>query len=556
MATILILFLYSLLSFVFGQIPSEQLNALIDIYESTNGDYWLWDNCLRIQNQWDITTWKENHYFDCSMPWCFINILYPDVNNTTHCVIYRLTFNTITFPLAGANLSGTIPSSIGDLSSLISLDLRHNSLLHGKIPLTIFQLTNMSAMYIENNGLLVLPHVSSFCNYQLLQFLGLANIQINGPFEDFQCIFQLPDFVYFDIDNITGLNGKLTNFICNATQHFSISNIYDMIDESHIPECIYQTNIGLNEGKLFLYGIPGLTGTIPSSICNLTGLTDLYLQNNALIGTIPPCLFTINTLNKIQLQNNSLTGNVPKLQLPNIEILYLNDNKLHGSVSKIFDSNNSFGYESLIQLRISSNNFHDVDISKLLDYWINISPNMELLDIADNTKISGSLPNMDTANSNLWAFVARNIDLYGSIPETFNFTQLRSLLLYGNRLSCNMPSIISSSINFTSIIVMPQNLLSCKNNKKLPLWVKDESPFASATNLYLTNWDFVSKESILIVAIFLFVVLIVFHIKYKIYQYYFKRQKGSDIEAIDLNQPITNHIILHATMLTHVEILQ
>ncbi|XP_059075247.1 leucine-rich repeat receptor-like serine/threonine-protein kinase At2g14510 isoform X2 [Cryptomeria japonica] len=54
----------------------------------------------------------------------------------------------------------------------------------------------------------------------------------------------------------------------------------------------------------------GLTGNIPPSIANLTGLKRLLLGNNNFSGAIPD-LSTLKNLTTLQLQNNQLTGNIP-----------------------------------------------------------------------------------------------------------------------------------------------------------------------------------------------------------------------------------------------------
>jgi hypothetical protein len=56
-----------------------------------------------------------------------------------------------------------------------------------------------------------------------------------------------------------------------------------------------------------------LTGTIPSSLASLTGLTRLILMNNRLASTIPSSLALLTKLNYLALSDNKLTGLVPPL---------------------------------------------------------------------------------------------------------------------------------------------------------------------------------------------------------------------------------------------------
>jgi hypothetical protein len=56
-----------------------------------------------------------------------------------------------------------------------------------------------------------------------------------------------------------------------------------------------------------------LTGTLPSQLAELTGLTDLGFDGNQLTGTIPPQLVALAVLTGLALANNHLTGAVSSL---------------------------------------------------------------------------------------------------------------------------------------------------------------------------------------------------------------------------------------------------
>lgn len=58
-----------------------------------------------------------------------------------------------------------------------------------------------------------------------------------------------------------------------------------------------------------------LTGTIPTEIGTMAGLTTLALSYNDLIGPIPDSMTRLTSLGKLYLANNRLVGPFPMLNL-------------------------------------------------------------------------------------------------------------------------------------------------------------------------------------------------------------------------------------------------
>jgi len=80
--------------------------------------------------------------------------------------------------LYNKNLTGTIPSEIGNLSNLTRLDLTYNQLT-GNIPSEIGNLTNLTFFSLKDNDLTG-PIPSEVGNLTKLNVLRLANNQLNG----------------------------------------------------------------------------------------------------------------------------------------------------------------------------------------------------------------------------------------------------------------------------------------------------------------------------------------------------------------------------------------
>ena len=161
--------------------------------------------------------------------------------------------------LGGNQLSGPIPSSIGNLSNLQQLILPTNQ-LSGTIPSSLSNLSNLQLLNFSTNQLSgTIP--SSLGNLSNLQLLYLDSNQLSGP-----------------------IPSSLGN-ISNLQTLFLLSN--------------------------------QLSGSIPSSLGNLSNLQVLYLHFNQLSGPIPSPLGNLTNLQALLLNSNQLEGCIPE-ELQNI----------------------------------------------------------------------------------------------------------------------------------------------------------------------------------------------------------------------------------------------
>ena len=145
------------------EIPLDECNALVAVYNHTDGNHWIMNN-----EDWvGKDDWLENNK-PCS--WAGI------VCSDGHVI-------EISLPLNG--LTGVLPSEIGALTRLIKLELTDNQL--SSAPLEIGNLDNLIELNLGFNKLGSLPAEIS----ELINLTGLMNY-LRRPDRFIQNILNLP----------------------------------------------------------------------------------------------------------------------------------------------------------------------------------------------------------------------------------------------------------------------------------------------------------------------------------------------------------------------------
>lgn len=163
-----------------------------------------------------------------------------------------------------------------------------------------------------------------------------------------------------------------------------------------------------------------LNGTLPSELQNLEYLKNLSLANNDyLTGDIPPTIGNITGLQELILVCNQLTGSIPfELgNLTNLIHLDLSTNQLTGSIPTELSN-----LHNLMYLQVDSN------------------------------QLTGSIPVVLSNLTQLEGLCLAFNQLTGTIPPQLgNLTNLRQLYLWNNQLSGSIPSSLGNLLNLTSL---------------------------------------------------------------------------------------------------------
>ncbi|KAB1220947.1 hypothetical protein CJ030_MR3G025362 [Morella rubra] len=329
--------------------------------------------------------------------------------------------------LAENMLSGPIPSISYNMPSIQTIDLRDNE-MSGELPKNMFDhLPNLQDLKVSKNQLDGgLP--SSLFQCKQLQYLSLWSNKLTG---------RLPT----EIENLTALRAiylDLNNF--EGRLPLEIGNLGMLIDMA-LSNNSFEGRVPLEIGNLTMLTILYLSdnhfeGEIPSEVGNLRNLkassfqmfSGFFLFRNELTGTIPSSISNASQLTDLDLGINSFSGSIPKT-LGNLRLLQwlnLGSNKLTIESS-----------EDLRTVILSENPLNII----LPNSIGNLSSSLEKLWLS-TCNITGNIPNSVGNLSSLVSLILQRNELVGPIPSTIG--RLRMLQLLGlddNRLEGPIPSV-------------------------------------------------------------------------------------------------------------------
>ena len=311
--------------FSFSQVITQDSLALVDFYNATDGDNWT-----------DTTGWLRGPV------------------STWHGVLTN-SGRVIRLVLPNNNLTGTLPESLGDLTSLGRIQLDTNAIT-GNIPESIGNITGLNYLELNDNSLTgAIPE--SIAELTSMLYLDLYNNQLTGDIPD--SLGNLANLIRLDLSN-NNIEGDIPD------------GITDFVNLSHLD---------LSDNNL--------TGTIPDSIGNLINLGILDLSNNELSGSIPSSIGNLTDyLARVYLNDNNLSGDVPASLANLISWLYeldLGDNNLTGLPDLS-------GLSGLNLLNVNNNAFTFEDLE----------PNVSIIDsISPQDNISGDQSFIETTGSSI-----------------------------------------------------------------------------------------------------------------------------------------------------------
>ena len=308
------------------QIPQSECQALVDLYDATDGDNWT-----------DNTNWKQT---TTPCDWAGVT-----------CFVHHVT----ELYLGSNNLNGTL-TNLSGLTYVQKVTLVDNH-LSGGIP--DFQLPNLNEIQLSDN-----PFggtIPDFTGMPKVTELRMGQCQLTGTIPDFSDLTNL-EHLWIEQNQLSGPVPSFSNLSHLSYLELGYNQLDSLPDISGLPNLTY---LGLDHNQL--------SGTIPD-FTHLGALQTLILDNNQLDGSIPnfsnlPELLDLNLgynhfsgsipdfshlskLESLSIRGNRLEGVVPEFAaMPELNALYLDNNQFRGVLSASFCSRyfefGDFGYNML-----------------------------------------------------------------------------------------------------------------------------------------------------------------------------------------------------------------
>ncbi|KAF3432400.1 hypothetical protein FNV43_RR27140 [Rhamnella rubrinervis] len=345
-----------------------------------------------------------------------------------------LKFKALTQIYLGSNsISGPIPSSLGNISSLIYMDLSMNH-FNGSLPESFGQLAKIEWLDISNNYLEGTITEAHFANAKKLRWIYASDNQLTLDVSpSWIPPFQLED-LYFTSFNL-GPQFPLWLRSQEHLIHLDISNIKN--DVIVVPSWFWNFSSQLAFLNL---SHSNFQGRIPYTSKIGNDQLEIDLSYN----------YFLNTGLDIDLSYNHFEGLVPCIS-SNVISIDLSNNNFSGSISH-FLCNKSWKLMNLEILRLANNQLS----GQLPDCWSKWQ-NLSIINLSSN-KFSGNIPSSIESLIFLRSLHLRNNNLSGEIPISLqNCTELFTLDIGENNLRGSIPAWIGSSLLKMRIISLRFN---------------------------------------------------------------------------------------------------
>ncbi|WCJ28020.1 Receptor kinase-like protein Xa21 [Euphorbia peplus] len=252
-----------------------------------------------------------------------IDFSFNSLNISLPTCIGNLSTSLEKFMLTDCEIRGNLPNGIGNLSSMMLINLSENRLT-GTVPTTLTKLQELQRLILDSNYLEG-PIASGLCELQNLGEMRLSSNQFSQSIP--ACLGNLSSLRYLYLDS-----NRLSSVI--PLNVWSLSFLLEV----SLAENSLNGSLPLDIGNLKVVRFIDLSrnrlsGNLPS-INRIQDLSYLSLAYNEFQGSIPESFGSLTQLESLNLSNNNLTGEIPKSleRLSDLRYLNLSFNRLEGEI--------------------------------------------------------------------------------------------------------------------------------------------------------------------------------------------------------------------------------
>ncbi|KAM6579333.1 hypothetical protein CsatA_003107 [Cannabis sativa] len=387
-----------------------------------------------------------------------LNLAYNYLSNSkipsSFGLLSRLTF----LNLSNSFSSGQVPYEIALLSNMISLDLSglYDVSLSYRTTIKLAQnMTNLEELHLD--GVDLSSHLpKSIANLSSLISLSLKHCNLYGEFP--KNIFHLPNIQVIDVSFNHYISGFLPINFSSCSKLKSL-NLYSSSFFGILPYSIGNLKL---LSKLDLSSC-AFSGTIPSTLFTMPSLKYLNLGENQFTGplTIPSSVKNLSCLSSLHLEYNNFNGKIPStlFEIPSLEYLGLTENQFTGP---LIISSSVKNFSCLSSLDLIANNINGQIPSILFEI-----PSLEYLSLEHNQFVGPlTIPNI-SLSSQLTSLLLAGNKLIEQIPSSiFEMKKLEELFLNENYFSGTIEMHMFSKLSRLRALDLSHNNLSVETNTK------------------------------------------------------------------------------------------
>ncbi|CAL9127711.1 unnamed protein product, partial [Musa acuminata var. zebrina] len=332
------------------------------------------------------------------------------------------TLSSLSFLYLGNMLQGPIPESFGQLSELIVLDVGFNQLSGIVSDVHFSNVTKLEALLLSSNSL-VLRFSSSWLPQFQLKNIHLGSCVLGPQFPAWLRTQRM--FSTMDMSD-ANISAAVPDWFWNSSSRVYYFNL----SHNHIRGVIPDTFTFKNAAIIDLQSNQ-FHGSLPR-IGN--GVRYLYLSDNSFSGDLRPILNNVTDLWSVSLSRNHISGTIPSsiCEMQMLEVLDLSSNLLSGEIPRCSKVTTGLGFFSVLNL--ANNN-----LSGTIPQWIGTESFLGSLHL-NNNSLHGGIPSLEKCTY-LYILDLGENSLKGSIPPWIgeSLTHLKMLRLRSNMLGGIIP---------------------------------------------------------------------------------------------------------------------